>query len=166
MSGVNVDGFHYWGRDYGLALYEAVGPNAGDFNSDGLEDMTDINLLWAKRATAVPPTEAKYDLVADGIINLADAQDLVQDIIGTAMADTNLDHKVDIVDPGNLANKYDQAGGFADGDTDFNGLINILDLGNLADDYGKDYPVGSAAPEPATLLLLIMGAAALIRRRS
>jgi hypothetical protein len=80
------------------------------------------------------------------------------------MADTDLDHTVGILDLGNLANKYGQAGTFKDGDTDMNGTIDILDLGNLANDYGKNFPVGSI-PEPATISLLIMGAAALIRRR-
>jgi hypothetical protein len=53
------------------------------------------------------------------------------------MADTNLDHGVDILDLGNLANKYGQAGSFGDGDTDGNGVIDILDAGDLASDYVK-----------------------------
>jgi DNA-binding beta-propeller fold protein YncE len=139
----------------------------GDFNGDGFVTIADVELLEAVRGTTVPPTDARYDLSPDGHINLADAEKLVKDIIGTSMADTNLDHKVDILDLGNMANKYGFIGTFADGDTNFDNVVNILDLGNLANDYGKSYPVtaGGLVPEPATLALLTLGGLAMLRRR-
>jgi len=112
----------------------------GDFNGDDVVDIADVNLLYAVLGTNVPPTDAKFDLTGDGKVDIADARELVEVIIGTSMADTNLDHKVDILDLGNLANKYGLGGGFGDGDTDGSGSIDILDLGNMANDYGKDFP--------------------------
>ena len=109
-----------------------------------------------------------YDLAANAAIDRADAQKLVNDLIGTSMADTNLDGTVDIIDLGNLANKYGQAGGFGDGDTDFNGVIDVVDLGILANDYGKTYQIGAGGgtvPEPATLWLLVLGVSGALGRR-
>jgi formylglycine-generating enzyme len=137
----------------------------GDFNGDLVIDLADVEALWAVRGTTVPPTDPKFDLVPDGNITLADAQKLVTNIIGTSMADTNLSHTVDILDLGNLANKYGQAGGFTDGDTDFNGIIDIMDLGVLANDYGKNFPVGGSVPEPTTLSMLMLAALLAKRRR-
>jgi hypothetical protein len=158
------------GVNFGLAFYDALvpPPGPGDFNIDSVVDMADVNMLWGVRGATVPPTDVKFDLVKDGLINLADARYLVENIIGTSMADTNLDHTVDILDLGNLANKYDQAGGFGDGDTDANGTIDVIDLGNLANDYGESFPRPAgpgAVPEPITSALLIVGCAATVLRR-
>jgi hypothetical protein len=112
----------------------------GDFDGNGVIDIADVDLLYAKLGTAVPPTDAKFDLTNDGKVDIDDARELVEVIIGTSMADTDLNKKVDILDLGNLANRYGMSGGFGDGDTDGNGVIDILDLGNLANDYGKTYP--------------------------
>jgi hypothetical protein len=115
-------------------------PLRGDFDGDGVIDIDDVKAIYAVLGTNAPPTDAKFDLTNDGKVDIADARELVEVIIGTSMADTNLDKSVDIVDLGNLANKYGQPGDFGDGDTDGNGTIDIVDLGNLANDYGKTYP--------------------------
>jgi len=144
-------------------------PRPGDFNGDGFLTLADVNMLYAVLDTTVPPTDKKFDLAINSKVDFADAWDLVRNLCGTSMADTNLDHTVDILDLGNLANKYGQPGSFGDGDTDANGVIDIMDLGNLANDYGKSFPlpVGSGVvPEPITSALLIVGgAAAMLRRR-
>jgi len=111
----------------------------GDFNGDGKVNIEDVDAIYAILGTNSPPTDARFDLTNDGKVDITDARELVQVIIGTSMADTNLDKSVDIVDLGNLANGYGMSGGFGDGDTDGNGVIDILDLGNLANDYGKTY---------------------------
>ena len=136
----------------------------GDFNSDHAVDMTDVDMLWALRDTDVPPTDAMYDLAPSGHIDLGDAHELIRNIVGTSMADTNLDGIVDLRDLGNLADRYGRAGDFGDGDANFDGVIDILDLGEMADDYGKTF-AGRPIPEPASLAFLALGAVAVMRRR-
>lgn len=122
----------------------------------------------------------------DGDIDVADIDattgtarlDLITKAIKTSIADTNLDWVVNIMDLGNLADKYGQAVpvGFGDGDTNGDGTVDIMDLGNLADDYGKSFDRLPAAepysgsyqppiPEPTTLALLSLGALMTVRRR-
>jgi len=90
-------------------------------------------------ASSRPRTAGHGNFNGDGKVDIADAREMVEVIVGTSMADTNLDKKVDIMDLGNLANKCGLPGTFSDGDTEGNGRVDILDLGNLANDYGKTY---------------------------
>ena len=80
------------------------------------------------------------------------------------MADTDLDHYVGIQDLGNLANRYGQSGTFRDGDTDGNGQIDIMDLGMLAAVYQQSF-ASPSVPEPASLMLMGVGAIAVLRRK-
>jgi hypothetical protein len=143
----------------------------GDFNNDGVVNLADVDMLYAALGSASPPANPRLDLIRDHAINAVDARALICNIIGTSLADTNLDHVVDIMDLGAMANKYGHAGAFEDGDADANGIVNIMDLGILANDYGKQFgsAVGSSSlPEPASAILLGAGAALLpaMRRRA
>jgi hypothetical protein len=145
-------------------------PVTGDFNADRRLTPADVDLLYAHLGTAVPPTDAMYDLSPNGHIDAADVTSMFQTVLETSPADTNLDHAVNLLDLVNLAHKYGQKGGFADGDTNGDGIMNLIDLVNMARDYGKRFdPVGAAdtVPEPSSLLFLAAGAfAALGRRKS
>jgi hypothetical protein len=138
----------------------------GDFDCSGKRDIADINALWAARTT--PGADPRFDLNGNGHVDLADATKLITYYIGTSMSDTNLDGCVDIIDLGTLAAWYGKPGRFADGDSNFNGVIDVIDLGNMANDYGKYFgsvPWGEPIPEPATLYILGLMAAAALRRR-
>jgi len=115
-----------------------------DFDGDAVVTSDDVNLLYAMLDTTVPPTDPMYDLTGDGEITMADAHQMVEGMLATSMADTNLDWAVDVLDLGNLANRYGRTGTFSDGDTNGDGRIDILDLGNLAGDFGKEFylPMG------------------------
>ncbi|MEZ6116317.1 MAG: hypothetical protein R3C28_07060 [Pirellulaceae bacterium] len=80
----------------------------GDFNNDGLLDITDINLLTA--ATAAASADLDFDLNADGAVNQADIGVWVHDLRNTWIGDANLDGQFaseDFVDAF-VAGKYEQ----------------------------------------------------------
>ncbi|HET6429205.1 MAG TPA: PEP-CTERM sorting domain-containing protein, partial [Phycisphaerae bacterium] len=107
-----------------------------------------------------------------------DADDVVDQLVlngaalewAAVMGDANLDGKVGIADLVALAANYGASVGvdWMDGDLTLDGVVGIADLVALADHYGEVGDPncgGSAVPEPATLALLAIGGAALIRRR-
>jgi len=134
-------------------------------------DQADVDLLWAVLVAADSPAEgrfrARFDLSGDGLVDARDASVLIETFLGTSMADTNLDCRVDILDLCNLANHYNQTGDFGDGDADSNGLINILDLAELANAF-QCTPTASAAepvPEPVSACLWLVGLSWVLRNR-
>ena len=158
------------GLDYGVRLGVSFRlAAAGDFNQDGQIDAADADLLYDQLQTSAPPTDDKFDLIADQTIDVADMTELVTGIIQTSMADNTLDGLVNIFDLTSLANRYGQTGRFSDGDSDCNGFIDIFDLGNLAADFSYSVVGNSAAsppvPEPGSLVLLAMGAVTVSSRR-
>ena len=77
--------------------------------------------------------------------------------------DANYDDVVDYLDLGALAGNYRQGGkGWEQGDFTGDGMVDYLDLGVLAGMYRQ---TAGAAPEPATLLLMLAAAGALRRRK-
>jgi len=82
--------------------------------------------------------------------------------------DANLDGKVTIADFLALQNNFGQVGAWADGDFTGDEMVTIADFLILQNNWGFG-TVGAASvptiPEPASLLLLSLGALALVRRR-
>lgn len=68
----------------------------GDFNSDGLVDSVDIDLLCA--AMRDNSNEPRFDLTGEGSIDDNDLQTLVKEILGTSFGDANLDGTFDSTD--------------------------------------------------------------------
>ncbi len=81
----------------------------------------------------------------------------------TLYGDANVDGSVNLSDLGFLGDNYGATSGatWAMGDFNYDGKVNLSDLGFLGDQYGGHVagfvtagPVGTAAPEPGTLVLL------------
>lgn len=102
----------------------------GDFNGDRQVDIIDLNLLaTAIRLTAVDLT---FDLTADDLVNQADRQFFVEELLGTVAGDANLDGSVNFADFLTLSHNFGKTnaawemGDFAGGPTvDFGDFLSL-----------------------------------------
>jgi hypothetical protein len=133
--------------------FEIITANAitGQFDPENLPDLgTELSLVVDYGATAVTL------LVQGGCI--------------PHIGDANNDGAVGIADLSALADNYGATGAeWRQGDFNGDGVVGIADLSALADNYGWTGqpcpPAASAVPEPATVLLLVGGAVAVLNRR-
>ncbi len=166
----------------GLVTYDP-----GDVNEDGVINGEDIDLMGDYILTGIAPTTGNYDLSDDGVtggtngaIDINDLDYLVRylvetsavdgdgnPIFGTQYGDFNLDGEIELGDLTRLGTYYGVGSTWAEGnanphlDTD----IELGDLTILGTYYGVSNGGVDAIPEPATISLLLLGAAAALRRR-
>jgi hypothetical protein len=120
------------------------GSRDGEFaHAEGIENVGGYAGLW-------------FELVYD-----ADSLTLVG---GGLDGDADLDGDVDFDDFSTLAFHFGGAGTWKDGDFDGDGVVDFDDFSALAFNFGAGGAV-AAVPEPTTVVLLALGALALIRRR-
>ena len=161
----------------GLASSTVVGPgpgsgSLGDFDSDGDVDTDDIDILCNNMG------DAAYDLDGDGDADADDYIKLIQELVeltdgsgrtGTEVGDFNLDGLINATDLATMAATFGATPPpellYGDGNANCDELINATDLAILAANFGYVAPAG-AVPEPMTVSLLAMGAAAILRRKS
>ena len=84
----------------------------------------------------------------------------------TLYGDANLDAKVDIADFGIVASRFNTSSYWARGDFNYDGMTDIADFSLLASNYNRSLPESDArtTPEPAALMVALVGAGALRRR--
>ena len=163
----------YGSNDWYIGVVSALAPvpptTPGDLNGDRDVDVEDIDLLAVIiRGENISAASAIYDLNDDGLVNGADMDKLVCDILGTVYGDANLDAIVNLSDFGILASSYGHDAGWRNGDFDGDGRTDATDFSLLADNYGWGALLspGANAPEPSTSVLIALLAPLMLRRRS
>jgi len=129
--------------------YTTVAADANTINA------SDINYVYAQFKQAVAPAAVRQTLVTDGaanwsnlaeavsfdlsadmtgdlIVNQADIDELVEVILGTTMADVNLDGISDCADRAIAVTNLGLAGGWAQGDVDGDGVVTNSDVEGIA----------------------------------
>lgn len=152
----------------------------GDFNGDNVLDSADLDLF--KPAITVAGVLAStdnlyYDLNGNGVVDGWDVF-IVLRLFDLPEGDANMDGQVNVGDLGILASNWNGTGKtWLQADYNYDGVVNVGDLGVLASNWNAGvtsfsealalFPelAGAAVPEPASLGLLVFGAAALLRRR-
>ena len=110
---------------------EAIRVMPGDFNFDGSVDDVDIDMLCGhmKIALASTSVDTMYDLTEDGIVDGADMDMLIREIIRTEYGDANLDGEIDEVDATMLfQNMFTESSGWNNGDFSCDGVIDGQDF--------------------------------------
>ena len=152
----------------GYLYANEVGVTADDSDGDGKVDWS-----WDDIDEAIF-MDLSADLNQDRYVDQDDVDYLVKTMLATEYGDANLDGKVDLNDLSILAGSWDSGGVWANGDFNGDGVVDLNDLSILAGGWGfgtagvmawDDALAATGVPEPATLGLLAVGAAALIRRR-
>jgi hypothetical protein len=140
----------------------------GDFDGDDYVDADDIDLLCANVGNSAYDLDGDSDADVDDLIYLVESLVDLQDgsgRIGTMRGDYNLDGYVDGTDLAIFKAGFGLSGAvWSGGDLNCDGFVDATDLAIFKANFGYAAP-GSPVPEPATLGLLALGAAALIRRR-
>ena len=104
----------------------------GDFNADGVVDVTDIELL-SQAARSVDPPLA-FDLDGNAVVDEVDRRFLIENVIGTTFGDSNLDGIFNSTDfvvvfrAGEYEDSISQNSTWAEGDWDGDGEFGTRDL--------------------------------------
>lgn len=173
-----IDEFYLFTRALSAAeiqeLVELTPPLLGDFDGNGVLDAADIDALSAEVKKGAGASLA-YDVTADGLVNNQDHQKWVNELKWTWFGDADLDGEFSSADFVQVfaVGKYETtaAAGWAAGD--WNGdqrfgsddFVTAFAAGGY--EQGERPPLEPAVvPEPAAVLLLLVGASAwLIRLR-
>ncbi len=156
----------------------------GDVTGDGIIDAADIDALFA---AVLDPTRGGevsaavgqewLDLTGEGSLTGVggDADELVENILGTAYGDGNLDGAVSFGDFLTLQGNFGGSGGWASGDFTGDGSISFGDFLALQGNFGFNNMVPvpgpladplsvNAVPEPSTVILFGLGFSGMLFR--
>lgn len=154
----------------------------GDFNQDDTLDLSDIDLLSS--AVRSGEFDVRYDLNRDQVLSQGDREVWVQELVRTYFGDSNLDGEfnsadlVAVFEEGEYEDDIASNSTWHTGDWSGDGEFSSFDLVVAFQDTGYEQGPRSAAPrlipitrpqavpEPSCRLLLLIGGAMLLRRRT
>ena len=161
------------GNDPGLSAYilsaGGGGGLLGDFDNSGVLDLADIDMLTAESGSGA--NNADFDVTEDGNVNTDDVKKWIKDLANSWIGDANLDGEfgsgdfVQVFQGGKF--ETGQAATWSQGDWDGDGVFSSGDFVVAFQDGGFEMGQRAAAgvPEPSSMVLALLGAIALIRRR-
>ena len=139
-----------------------------DFNSDGVLDDEDIDLL-SEEIMKEPPHPKWFDLNDDDLVDASDHEVWVHDWKNTWIGDADLSGEFNSSDMVQVfaAGKYEtgQSAGWADGNWNCDGVFDSSDMVAAFADGGYEKGLrmdAAAVPEPGTCVILILGQLILI----
>jgi glycosidase len=143
-----------------LDSYVGLLAKRGDLNASGTTNVRDFELLFANFGAAT----WLYDLNVDGVVNSADAQTFVSELVRSVPGDFNVDGKVDAVDYTLWRDRAGQGGAARIADGDFDGDVDENDylVWKLAFGFARGPLVGGAASSAVPELNSIGFAAAIL----
>ncbi len=110
-----------------LVELPSIGDVDGDFNGDGATNAVDINALCSQIQSG--NDLATYDLTSDGVVNSADMDEMILNVVGTFYGDANLDRFVDASDFNAWnSNKFTNSSGWELGDFNCDSSIDASDF--------------------------------------
>ena len=153
------------GIDYMGAAPGVSDPNPCDLNNDFVCDGTDIDLVSV--AIREEDSNTVFDLNSDDMVDGADRDTMIDDLIGTLDGDTDVDGTVSFIDFLALANNFGVEGGWASGDFDGDGNVTFPDFLKLAENFNQTASSSElqSVPEPSGLLLAFGWLFAILRAR-
>jgi hypothetical protein len=175
--GANGDGVSAYGQiSYGPPWF-----SPGDANHDGVVNSLDIDAIY-QHLTVAPAGymgtwprplvayNSQYDVNGDGGVSQADVTYELNHYFLTSYGDANLDKATDFGDFQALLNHWQGSGstiGWAQADFNGDGVVDFLDfqiLLNYWNPGGWNY-APAQTPEPASLILILLGGLAPLRRK-
>ena len=144
-----------------IRVFTVGGGLPGDFNSDGILDATDIDLL--SNQVELGTNDGAFDLDDDGAVNQSDRTVMVKDLQNTWFGDSNLDGEfnsgdfVTVFTAGEYEDAVNGNSTWATGDWNGDGDFNSGDFVVAFSDGGFEKgPRGAVrvVPEPSSLALL------------
>ena len=139
--------------------------DAGDLDGNEIIEFGDIDLLAAQIRGDQEP---RFDLNADGLVDLKDQSTLVEDFLGTQPGDADLDGVVAFPDFLTLSANFGGSGGWVEGDFDASGDITFSDFLILSNNFSPETKA-AAVPEPTCIQVVFAAACCFVafdRRRS
>ena len=165
FSFLNETGLALWDASIDWLLGNSTG-EPGDFNSDGVLDGLDLDAM----VPGLAGNDLAFDLNADGQTDFDDRLFWLKSLRGTWVGDSNLDGEFSSTDfvqvfQAGLFENPEAPATWGEGDWNGDGLFNSGDFVAAFQDGGfENGPLPAAVPEPSSIILMLLGSLALLRR--